>query len=378
MKRLPYIDVLRAVAILSVVAHHVPPDFGSAFGALQTFGGRGVDLFFILSGFLIGSTALARAETGASPRNQSMAYWLLRVMRIWPLYFLLLGLYALGVPAFDSEVGRIVREQARFYLFFFSNELGQPTLELGILWSLAIEEQFYLVIGLVVIIASKRRETLAAAFVSLGVVTVLVALKTRFDLVNLHNARVLDDSSFTFRLYFNTFSRIDQLGLGLMTAVFAPRLNVMAIMQSRRWVTLSSWLAIALLLAVLLFLPQSARFEFLVIGVLFAAVVVWVQRPATWDHAKQMPLLERWLVKVLGNIGKVSFGFYLFHPFVRGWVLSAMPGLGLGEGVEHHRRFLLVWVLATWALAYASYRLIEEPLLRWARSRATKLVAMPA
>ena len=156
-KRLVYIDVLRGIAILAVIIHHLPAGLLEQFGKFGLMGGRGVDLFFVLSGFLIGSTALARASRGASRAAQTKAFFLLRTLRIWPLYFGLVGLYLLDLPIFDPNVGFVLRKWPGHYLTFTSNDFGQLTLELGIFWSLAIEEQFYFVWPIVALMVSRRR-----------------------------------------------------------------------------------------------------------------------------------------------------------------------------------------------------------------------------
>src|SRR6267378_6660041 len=124
VKRYAYVDVLRGVAILVVIVHHLPEQLNGYFGRVSYMGGRGVDLFFVLSGFLIGSTCLVRAESSAPRSTQALGYWILRTVRIWPLYFLLLGVFALGPRFIHRDVTFVVRHYPLHYLTFISNDLG--------------------------------------------------------------------------------------------------------------------------------------------------------------------------------------------------------------------------------------------------------------
>jgi peptidoglycan/LPS O-acetylase OafA/YrhL len=372
---MPFIDVLRAIAILTVIVHHLPQDMGMPFGRLQEWGGRGVDLFFVLSGFLIGSTCLARAGVPGHPGtwSQAKAYWLLRSARILPLYWVLLGVLALGLPIFNPDVAFVLRKWPLPYLTFTSNSFGQGTLELGIFWSLAIEEQFYLAVGLLILFCSSRRDTLAAAFTGLSLAAIAVSLVHRQDLANLRFDGALDESAYIFRLFHSTISRMDQLAVGLLTAVVAPRFNALRLARSARWAGASTWLAIALCLALLVYLPHRPVKGFLLIGLVFAACLLWVQRPAA--RALSVGRVQGWLLAPLLTVGKLSFGLYVFHAFVRRWVPALLPAALTQHGsLLHASAFVAVWVVATLVIAALSYRFFEEPLNALARRKAKQFV----
>jgi peptidoglycan/LPS O-acetylase OafA/YrhL len=120
-RRLAYVDALRAVAILSVFFVHAPRELGHHFGLIQDFGGRGVDLFFVLSGFLIGTTSLARAELPMSLAQKAKTFWMLRTFRIWPLYFGLLALYVALPVVFGPGVRAMLLDYPIPYVSFTSN-----------------------------------------------------------------------------------------------------------------------------------------------------------------------------------------------------------------------------------------------------------------
>lgn len=373
--RLPYLDVLRGVAILTVFVHHLPPAFGEVFGSLQRMGGRGVDLFFVLSGFLIASTCLARAEKGASTLRQTGAYWVLRTLRIWPLYGTMLLVVAIGVKGIDTQATQIVRDWPGYYLFFLSNDLAQATLELGVLWSLAIEEQFYLAVGLVLPFAAKNRERLATAFVGMAVVAILVSLRARVDLVQLRASHVFEDPLFIYRTYHSTLARLDQLALGVLAAVAALWFNERPFATNRRNALGSTWVVLAATVAALTFAPQFGPLEFLVIGVCFALAVLWLQRPAA--RGLDAPRPVQWLVRLVGWVGQLSFGLYLVHPYVRHLLLALMKRSELTFTSRTAAIFLFVWTVLSVIVAAIVYRWFETPFLTLARRWSRRILSGP-
>jgi peptidoglycan/LPS O-acetylase OafA/YrhL len=370
-RRLVFLDVLRAMAILTVLVKHLPAEVGPFFGQLYVWGGRGVDLFFVLSGFLIGSTCLARVASTpeGSSLQQAKAYWLLRSARIFPLYFALLAVLAIHPPGFGDDAAFVIRNWPLPFLTFTSNHFGQSSLELGVLWSLAIEEQFYLAVGLLILMCSSRRETLASAFLGLSLAAIAVSLVYRHDLGVLSGQGLLPQNEYIFRLFHSTLSRMDQLAVGLLASLAAAPFNRWSLARSERWVRASTWSVVAVGLGVLVFFPHQPIVGFLALGLVFAACVLWAQRPAA-----RTVVLRRWESMLLAPvllIGQLSFGLYLFHPITRPWVDWALTHLPLPPGSSVRAvLFVLVWTGVSTALAALSYRFFEEPLLAAARRKA--------
>jgi peptidoglycan/LPS O-acetylase OafA/YrhL len=125
--------------------------------------------------------------------------------------------------------------------------------------------------------------------------------------------------------------------------------------------------------ALLLLVPNHPVAEFFGLGIAFALAMLWVQRPAA--RTLSVHTLERPVLAVLANAGKLSFGLYMFHPFVRHWCLTALERPGWGAGRYAGVLMLAMWIPATWAIAWASYRYLEEPLLEWARRRVSAMLA---
>ena len=148
LKRLPQLDGIRGIAILLVLVHNTNPSASLHIAAISTYGWMGVDLFFALSGFLITGILLDTKQSDGYFRN----FYARRCLRIWPLYYSLLIFMFVIVPhARPAEAHAIFERSAPWwaYPFFLQNFLvaipQQAAGALGVTWSLAIEEQFYLV-----------------------------------------------------------------------------------------------------------------------------------------------------------------------------------------------------------------------------------------
>jgi peptidoglycan/LPS O-acetylase OafA/YrhL len=370
--RLAYVDVLRAVAIFTVLFHHLPEGFGLVFGRLQEWGGRGVDLFFVLSGFLIGSTCLERAATGANRWKQMKGYWLLRTARIWPLYFLLLAVYAVGLPIIDPLASRILREHPFPYVFFTSNYFQQATLELGVLWSLAIEEQFYLAVGLLILLCSQRKDTLGTAFIGIALCAVTAAARYRYEIQVLYLSHSLDGPGYIPKLFFGTLSRMDQLALGLAAAVFAPRFNRSSLANLGGYPRVATWAGVGVCLACLVYLPHRPVFGFTLLGLCFSASVLWAQRPAA--QSIKASGLEPRAVRLVGYVGRLSYGLYLVHPVTRYWMLKGYAHWGMPLDRHTAVAFIGVWFIVTLVIAAISYRFLEAPLLARAQRTVRRIL----
>lgn len=154
------LDVLRGVAILLVLGSH-PAVESSAAGSLavlarpwQSFGWTGVDLFFVLSGYLIGGLLIA--ELGSHGGIDVRRFLVRRSFKIWPCYYVYLIIAAdlmLGRKGFNSEAARQVGSDLLPNLFHLQNYLGTP---LGHTWSLAVEEHFYLALPLLLALIARN------------------------------------------------------------------------------------------------------------------------------------------------------------------------------------------------------------------------------
>ena len=172
MRRYPELDGLRAIAIALVVLYHLKPFIPESHGLLRAVfgtGWNGVYLFFVLSGFLIGT--LAFSETDRTDSLDVQRFWMRRILRTWPLYFVLLPVNYLR--ALDN--GLSISPPIWQYLTFTQN-LSEVHF-FGPTWSLAVEEQFYFVLPLVVlgVVRSSVRTRWAVGLVVAGLLAPWIA-----------------------------------------------------------------------------------------------------------------------------------------------------------------------------------------------------------
>src|SRR5262249_30263700 len=146
----------------------------TAARALRENGGYGVQLFFILSGYLI--TALLLREEARYGRIALRAFWIRRILRIWPLYYLVVLIGFFLLPGLDGQLGTsghraLLQAHLLPFLGFVGNwsmALIRPAPDwLSVLWSVCVEEQFYLVVPLfIALVAPRRRAPLVAALIA--------------------------------------------------------------------------------------------------------------------------------------------------------------------------------------------------------------------
>jgi peptidoglycan/LPS O-acetylase OafA/YrhL len=340
------LDGLRAFAIAMVVWNHS----GSGTGY---FGwGLGVKLFFTISGFLITSLLLReQSRTGTiSLRN----FYVRRVIRIFPLYFAVLGIYTLLVLATERDTARGAQffENLPYYLTFTSNlfinfDGGQVIYYFA--WSLSAQEQFYLVWPSVIRMA--RRWWVPVVVMA----SVLLASEgTRWAVA----VGRFDES----RLVIRVLARLDPtLGLGALAAYVLHRpasFRAALPLVGRSW---SAPLAVALAVAQV-FVPTTP--EFVPRVAMMLLVMACVVRP---DNVLA-PVLDNRAVR---HVGTVSYGIYLMHMLNISAVRRIVP-----DGSR-----LVVFALAfpaTVAVASLSFRYFETPVTNLKRFFVRKAAAKPA
>ena len=225
--RLPGLDLVRAVAIAWVMAYHA-----SLYGLLPgdawvvRFGWMGVDLFFVLSGFLIGGQLLRPFAQGRQPDYLRFAGR--RLLRTLPAYFVVLALYA-AIPGVRD---RAAMDPLWRFATFTQNLLTDPSAPkaLSHAWSLCVEEQFYLVFPILVALLALRPSATKVVAMIAAVLVGGMALRGWLWLDGVatspfHLAAEPDAHAYMRLIYYPSWSRLDGLTLGVAAAclqVFRP------------------------------------------------------------------------------------------------------------------------------------------------------------
>jgi peptidoglycan/LPS O-acetylase OafA/YrhL len=363
------LDGIRAFAVVGVVLYHA--------GVAWIPGGLlGVDVFFVLSGFLI--TSLLLREVRAGGRIDLRAFWYRRARRLLPALLLVLIAVSLWAALDQSQDIRSIRldvVSALLYVanwrfaashqgYFSSAQSPSPVLHL---WSLGVEEQFYLLwpllvaaavivgrrVGRVLPIAAFERPSFASGRMPVRYLAVAGIVASTGCLI--YGSSAGFDSS---RLYYGTDTRALALltGAALATALPLPRSpeKVRSSVQlTRKW-TLIGGLALAGLVTIVLSVggQDSLLYHggFLLVAVLVALVI------ASLLKAPRGPVSRLFSLAPLVHLGRISYGLYLWHWPVILFLTSERTGLG-GIGL------LLLRLVTSLSIAELSYWYLERPIL---------------
>lgn len=327
----PALDGLRGIAVLLVVAAHAVPTWFPGAGAV------GVTIFFVLSGFLI--TSLLLDEHADEGRVGLRSFYLRRGARLFPALVVFVVVVIVLQVAVAKNFGRPT--DAIWVALYIGNwlpALGSPMGGLDHTWSLAVEEQFYLLFPAALVFLLRRRH----AAVAIALLT-LASASTRVGL--------LAEGASIDRVYNGTDTVACLLLAGCCTAFIVRT----------RATRPKPWLAYSVLgvLAVcgLAFTESNGARSLLPLAVAPASAVALV---ALLD-VRSGPIVASWLMKV----GKRSYGLYLWH-FPLLMVIGEALDLGGGVPRWASAPFLIA---AAWGLTCLSWRCVEQPAQQWLRSR---------
>lgn len=341
-------DGMRGIAILFVMIFHLPFSIPEITD-LSRGGFLGVDIFFVLSGFLI--TSILLKEQSKTGKISLKNFFLRRSLRLLPAYWIfLIAVYLLG-----NYIGQNSDDIETLYgnynfvaaFFYFTNWhwliIGKAPIGLGHTWSLAIEEQFYILWSLILFLAFREGKSRSLIFFgTLSLIIFLILLRT---------FRVLNGTDYAV-IYFTTDSRMDSLLIGalfsmmFMWKIFAPRFYKSFFFKFL--VVFAGCVAFWVI-----FLGNSGGDFFIwklpIFSTSIGLIVLWL---ATQKKSLIHSFLEN---KLLCWIGQISYGLYLWHLIT----------------IEISNKFFppsITLVITAISLAFLisviSYYLIEMPFLK--------------
>jgi peptidoglycan/LPS O-acetylase OafA/YrhL len=339
----PRFDGLRALAVAFVLIGHlvqmkVPAMPRPILVLLGTATGSGVDIFFVLSGFLITKILLSERGKPAALR----VFWLRRFLRIFPPYYLLIALLAIVAPS--PAIPWCAAYLSNYY-FVLSDTDGplSPT------WSLAVEEHFYLVWPIIALSLTPQRARKVVVF---GIIPAAILSTVVLGLLNVEHLKMLT--------YKGTHARMLSLGIGCLLALSR------ALDDPKTRVRVMVAVFVGLLVGAVIASAAGERFHPLVTQFRFALVSLTVFIIGL--YASPTSLIHRVLEsRPLVALGRISYGVYLYHMPIYLAVSRLEPSGPITY--SQYTALAALRVGLTLLAAQLSFKLIESPLLalkdRW-------------
>ena len=353
-KYLPSIDSLRALAVLAVIIYHVDVNYLPG-------GFLGVDLFFVLSGYLISSLIIKEFRKTGTVNLYN--FYIRRARRLLPAVYFMITVGLVVMVLFNEVLLRKSHLDAIFGYIYSSNwwyifhkldyfdSFGAQS-PFKHLWSLAIEEQFYMIFPLLFLLVNRKKKSKDGTYklnknflyVVLGLILVsLIAHILLFDINNIS------------RIYFGTDTRAFSLLVGVVGAILYPmeRLHTKVTPQQNMLYSVVSLVSIATLITVMIYTSEYNtllyRGGFLLVAILGLIVII--------SSGKQHTLMSRLLsFKPVVFIGKISYSLYLWHFPV---LVLTTPVSEIGNP---NIFFVILRIVLTFAVAIVSYVFVETPI----------------
>ena len=357
-KHIPQLDGLRGIAILMVMCYHFFPN-----NIVCNFGWSGVDLFFVLSGFLI----TGRLMPYLDDKKILLKFYRNRFLRIVPLYFGFLILFFTGWFLLSSKetLSSFTFYNDHWWQFFlfiqnwvFANNLVEVKTHLQHLWSIAVEEQIYLLFPLVFIFMSNK--TKIFYFVLFTIAAILISRWYYFNFVIPKEAYL--------KIYLNTFFRLDAFLSGVLVyLIYNNHIQFKKAKTALQWIGSISFLA----LLTYIFIKNDADKNngfisgggYTIIAVMYAGLL----QATLFKKNRIINLVTS--SGFLRYTGKISYGIYIFHwpLFLVGFAilnkifayLNFIPG-----GTAVHIINVLICFPATYLVSHLSFKYYESFFLK--------------
>ncbi len=345
------IDVVRFIAFLSVFMHHFTYQGGNSLlgspdafwvntyvDSIAFFGAEGVTIFFCLSGYLLSKLLIKELdETG----NLSIrSFYLRRILRIWPLYFLFIGFCLVAAPLLgnqaieSSELPSLFTFTYNWWQLYENNSRGMA----AIFWSISVEEQIYLILPVLLILFYK------VGIKKLPVLLIVLGILSRILFY-------INDLA----LYRNTLSYMSTIGIGMLFAINEEKIRNW--FQSNK--ILLSLIFLSLISVYILHFKSifSKGFLLIVAFDLTALMAIFLLILLGGGHGKR-------IIKILSPfawLGRRTYGMYVFHWPILAFMVSRKVFFDDLRGISFIGLFFAFTLVVT--MSAFSYRFFEKPFL---------------
>ncbi len=340
------LDGLRAIAVTFVLIDHW---IGARYHLGIDWGRLGVHLFYVLSGFLITGILLeVREVAGKSKWFGARQFYIRRFLRIFPLFYAtLLVTYVVGLP--------VIRETIWWHVSYLSNvyvsTLGFWPDFISHFWSLGVEEQFYLTWAWLILFLPHR-----------WLLRVLLAFIYSAPLFRLGGHLL---SAPPISVYVLPVSSFDSLGVGALLAFLSRYKNtkpfsVEQFARASAWIGVSTLIVLEILRRVIGEIPLMSALQIGLKGTALALVYGWIVRRASLGLHGPVGALLQW--RPVAYMGKISYGIYMFNPFMFSLLSWALGWVGIESILNVPVIRLGLLLLLTVSLAAVSWEYFEGPI----------------
>jgi peptidoglycan/LPS O-acetylase OafA/YrhL len=346
------LDGVRAVAVfLVIVCHWFPPNWMVTQPLLTAMGAAGVNTFFVLSGYLISSILIQNRidsdKSGINKYSVLKNFYVRRALRIFPIYYLMIAVLYFNRHNLDVKLNQEVFYSLTYTINFYFYKMEYWGLYTTHFWSLAVEEQFYLLWPWIILFLNRKYLVHAiGGFIVVGMFTQVVHGRNEYGLLP-------------------TYTCFDSFGLGALLS-WVMTMNPAVSGKFYRILSLTALLVAGLVLAqafygTLVFLPQRT---------LHSIIALWVISSIVIPGKKTKRYLAGFLnFQPLVFAGKISYGLYLYHLclpyFTSIWLRVKLNRLLPPVLNDHQFYFIFMINLALLiCISWLSWILIEGPILR--------------
>jgi peptidoglycan/LPS O-acetylase OafA/YrhL len=357
-QRILELDGLRGIAILLVISFHYINNqlihsthfVGKTLAGVTAFGWVGVDLFFVLSGFLIGSILIRNKNSN----NYFSAFYLRRIVRIIPNYYLLLVVFFCikAIPYFADNyllAGNDVLSGWSYFTlvnnFYMAhlNNMGNGAMSVS--WSICIEEQFYIVFPFIVYILKDKW----LPYFLIGVIAAASLVRAQYE--------------HWIPAYVLLPSRMDAISFGVLIAYFHQRADLEGFVQ-KYFLYIVGLMVFDVIVCGYLYYRYGdlGMIKHSLFAFLFACCLVFaIARKTSWYAS----MLRN---KALMWVGTISYSLYLFHYYILGMFhhfIGNRQGVGINNGLDLAASVLALAV--SFGFSWMVFRILETPMVSWGK-----------